>query len=192
MLLHDKDILLDIFYKANKDFLQSNLNNILAGTSERNWCALLMVEMKKHLSKSIYKDYYVDVEYNRNNRKIKTIMNEKEEIIVVECDLIIHSRGENIKQDNLLALEMKKSTAPSIQKNKDKKRLIALTKSSYNDVWSYDGTTLPEHVCRYLIGIYYEINIIDKTILLEFYSDGNFLYSLNKSFEFYIDYPESI
>ena len=94
------------------------------------------------------------MEYNRNNGKIKTIKNSKEEIITINCDLIIHSRGEIIEQDNLLALEMKKSTAPKEEKLKDKERLMALTKDTFDDVWPFDGKTLPEHVCRYILGIY--------------------------------------
>ena len=70
----------------------------------------------------------------------------------------MHSRGNHIEQDNLIAIEMKKSNASEEEKQKDKDRLKALTKDSFDDVWSFDGTTLPEHVCRYLIGIYYEIN----------------------------------
>lgn len=74
--------MLDIFYSANKDFIVSNIDNILVNTSERNLCALLMVELRKYLSKSRHYDYYVDVEYNRNGGKIKTIMNEKMEVII--------------------------------------------------------------------------------------------------------------
>ena len=43
------------------------------------------------------KDYYVDVEYNRNKGKIKTIIDDNENVININCYLIIHSRGENIK-----------------------------------------------------------------------------------------------
>lgn len=36
-------------------------------------------------------------------------MDGNEQIININCGLIIHSRGENIKQDNLFCIEMKKS-----------------------------------------------------------------------------------
>lgn len=26
-----------------------------------------------------------------------------------------------------------------------------------DDIWSFDGKALPEHVCRYILGVYYEI-----------------------------------
>lgn len=74
---------------------------------------------------------------------------------------------------------MKKHTRPKKDKDNDRLRLIALTKDSYDDIWSYDGTVLPEHVCRYKLGVYYEINYTKKTILLEYYFNGNF----NKSEE---------
>lgn len=44
------------------------------------------------------------------------------------------------------------------EKENDKARLVALTKDSYDGVWSFDGKTLPEHVCGYDLGIYYEID----------------------------------
>jgi hypothetical protein len=84
----------------------------------------------------------------------------------------MHSRGKHIEQDNLIAIEMKKSNAPEEEKQSDKERLKALMKDSFDDVWSFDGTTLPEHVCRYIIGIYYEINFSKRTILLEYYKQG--------------------
>ena len=131
-----------------------------------------MLELHHAVQKSGYNDYYVDVEYNRNAGKLKTIINNDFCITNITCDLIVHSRGENIKQDNLIAIEMKKHTATREEKQNDINRLIALTKDSYDDVWSYDGKTLPEHVCGYIIGIYYEINIRLRKIIIKYYSEG--------------------
>ena len=78
-----------------------------------------------------------------------------------------------MRQDNLIAIEMKKSNRKESDKQSDRNRLIALTKDSYDGVWSFDGKTLPEHVCRYKLGIYYEINFSKKFILLEYYYRGN-------------------
>ncbi|MEK3699087.1 hypothetical protein NYE33_19120 [Paenibacillus sp. FSL R10-2199] len=52
---------------------------------------------------------------------------------------------------------MKKSTNRNSEKIKDKNRLIALTKDTFDMVWSFDGTSLLEHVCRYKLGVYYEV-----------------------------------
>lgn len=94
----------------------------------------------------------------------KTLLDEKLQVVNITCDLIVHSRGENICQDNLICLEMKKSTNSSLEKEKDKMRLRCLTKKSYDDIWAYDGKTFPEHVCGYKSGIYYEIDIRNKKI----------------------------
>lgn len=67
---------------------------------------------------------------------------------------------------------MKKSSRPDNEKDSDRERLSCLTKSSYDDIWSYDGITLPEHVCRYVLGVYYEINFEKRLINIEYYRKG--------------------
>ena len=67
---------------------------------------------------------------------------------------------------------MKKSYRPTSDKNKDRVRLKALTRNTFGDMWSYDGRTLPEHVCRYLLGVYYEIDISKKIVKIEYYQEG--------------------
>jgi hypothetical protein len=97
--------LIEIFEKANRNFLNEEKNLILSGVSERTLCGTLMLYLNKEIRGSIFHKYHVDVEYNRNDGKIKTIINNAEEIININCDLIVHSRGEIIEQDNLIALE---------------------------------------------------------------------------------------
>ncbi len=67
---------------------------------------------------------------------------------------------------------MKKSTAIKIAKISDKKRVQILTKDSFDDIWSYDGKEFPEHVCRYKLGVYYEVNIKKQMIHIEYYEKG--------------------
>lgn len=162
----------EIFEKSNKYFLKHNSYIIKSGVSERCLCGSLMQELSYNIRKSNYKNYYIDVEYNRNGDNIKTIIDNDTKVIPITCDIIVHSRGENIEQDNLIAIEMKKSWASRKEKEADKNRLIALTKDTFDNVWSYDGKTLPEHVCRYIIGIYYEVDIKNKKIYIEFYKRG--------------------
>ena len=120
-----------------------------------------------------FKGYYTDVEYNRNRGgKLKTIINSEEKIVNITCDLILHSWGVHLSQDNLIAIEMKKSNRPQDSKEKDRERLKALTKESYDDIWSYDGKSLPEHVCRYVLGVYYEIDYSRREIKIEYYREG--------------------
>ena len=137
--------LTNVFERANNSFLYDEKQFILSEVAERALCGSLKSFILEELLKTPYQNYFVDIEYNRNQGKIKTIVNDDFEVATVNCDLIVHSRGQVIAQDNLLALEMKKSTRPLHEKTKDKKRLIALTKSSYDDVWSNDGMGWP---CR--------------------------------------------
>ena len=76
--------------------------------------------------------------------------------------------------NNLLALEMKKSYRSKKEKDADRNRLECLTKDSFNHEWSFDGTEPPEHVCRYAIGIYYEIDFDKNTISIEYYRKGKY------------------
>ena len=169
--------LINIFEQANKNFLIKDRSLLYTQVSERTLCGALMLHINDIIKKdNSFNGYYVDVEYNRNKGAIKTIQKTirdiQEKILRVTCDLILHSRGENLEQDNLIAVEMKKSTQAKAHKQQDRERLMAMTKDTFDDVWSYDGKTLPEHVCRYVLGVYYEINYNRRQILLEYYRKG--------------------
>jgi hypothetical protein len=167
-----------IFEDANDSFIKRDIGLFKSEVSERTLCGALQLQLYQHIITTEFEGYYVDVEYNRNKNGtiktcIKTIKGPKEEVVRINCDLILHSRGEIVVQDNLIAVEMKKATRPQTEKDSDRIRLQALTKDSYDDVWSFDGKTLPEHVCRYVLGIYYEINFEEKYIDIEYYSKGH-------------------
>lgn len=169
--------LVNVFEEANKHFMQENTHLFDYEVSERSLCGSLMKNLNERLNRTRFESYYVDIEYNRNKggklkTLIKTINGLKDRIINITCDLIVHSRGEIIQNDNLIALEMKKSNRSNKEKDSDRERLSCLTKSSYNDIWSYDGTTLPEHVCRYILGIYYEVDFGARVIYIEYYRKG--------------------
>lgn len=166
-----------IFEKANKLFIRKNAMLFETRVSERTLCGALMIELHEVLKGTKFSDYFVDVEYNRNiGGKIKTlkktIQGMDEQIVTINCDLIVHSRGQNFLCDNLIALEMKKSTGRKGDKDKDRNRLECLTKNPEQNVWSYGGKALPEHVCGYGLGIYYEVNFKQKIILVEYYKEG--------------------
>ncbi|WP_419022534.1 hypothetical protein [Emergencia sp.] len=166
-----------IFEAANERFLINNTMLFETRVSERTFCGALMMELKNIIASTKFSDYYVDVEYNRNiGGKVKTIKKTikglDQQIVTINCDLIVHSRGLNMCHDNLIALEMKKSTGRKCDKENDRIRLECLTKSPDQEVWSYDGKTLPEYVCGYDLGIYYEINFNRNTILIEYYQKG--------------------
>lgn len=176
-----KDIL-NIFEIANRNFLAEEQSLFDNHVAERTLCGALMLWLHDIIKNDdSYKGYFVDVEYNRNKGSLKTIYKTFKEpdksVVRVNCDLIIHSRGINIKQDNLLAIEMKKSNRRKNDKISDKERLMALTKDSFDD-----GQTLPEHVCGYVLGIYYEINYKKREILLEYYRKGKIIAKDTRSF----------
>ncbi|SFI79574.1 hypothetical protein [Brevibacillus centrosporus] len=170
--------LIELFEDANRNFLESDLDLFLSKVSERTLCGALMLHINNLVQSSEFRNYKVDVEYNRNkNGKVKThlktINGPNDVIVKINCDLIVHSRGNNINQDNLIAIEMKKSDRKQEDKDSDRTRLIALTKDSYDDIWSFDGKTLPEHVCRYALGIYYEVNYKKNCVNIEYYKKGH-------------------
>ena len=71
----------------------------------------------------------------------------------------MHSRGK-VTPDNLLAIEMKKSTARKEAKERDKNRLSLLTSS---------------YPYKYKLGVYYEINNKRRQILVEFYQNSEMI-----------------
>lgn len=162
-----------IFEMANDSFLSSSQKLILNDVDERCLCSELKIFLQQQLSGTKYRHYHVDNEYNRNGGHIKTTINGNMQEIIVRCDLIVHSRGEKDSQDNLIALEMKKSYQDSHSKNKDRDRLCALTKSKHDpDTYSYDGKTFPKHVCGYILGVYYEVDKARKKVSIEYYRSG--------------------
>lgn len=165
-------LLFNIFEGANRKFLENEKDLIYSGVSERTLCGSLMTHLNEEIKGTDFSEYYVDVEYNRNKGKIKTILKDNIEVISINCDIILHSRGKLPNRDNLIAIEMKKHSNKESEKIKDKNRLIALTKDTFNDVWSFNGRDLPQHVCRYELGIYYELNVKKSEVYLEYYRKG--------------------
>ncbi len=186
----EKNKLLDIFYRANEEFLKRDVKNILLDVSERNLCALLSEKIAYILSNSKFKQYYSDPEYNRDGEEVKAIIIPGEETIVtVTCDLIIHSRGE-LDKDNLIAIEMKKSNANMRSKNKDRIRLKALT-MELDSVYHWKGKLDKKVVAGYELGIFYELNRFTKTIIIEIYSNGRLENVETNTFEYFQNYKDN-
>ena len=111
----------EIFNLANNDLLNLDKHLFEINVSERTLCGALMLRLYERLKESKYSNYYVDVEYNRHNGKNpKRIIKVSEESVAKEaniyCDLIVHSRGKYLEQDNLIAIEMKKSCQEETEK----------------------------------------------------------------------------
>lgn len=174
--------MMTIFEASNESFLVAETKSILNGLSERNLCGSLKDHLTQFINGTAYNKYHVDVEYNRNAGNLKTIVNGNLAPITITCDLIVHSRGEIVSQDNLIAIEMKRNTHSKKEKDKDKMRLKCLTKDRFDDVWSFDGTALPEHVCRYVLGVFYELNVADRSVLIKYYVKGHLFKEYNLKF----------
>lgn len=120
VLLRYVEEALDAF-NANESYL------IEHDVSERCICAKFAAYLEKTLLSTQYKNYDVDVEYNRgrggNDSATKTMGGKK-----IVTDLIVHKRGKNEEgeYDNLICVEMKKEYKHLDMEN-DKKRLEVLT-----------------------------------------------------------------
>jgi len=176
--------LMDIFTQGSERFVNEETELILSGVSERCLCGAFMLKIRQKIDGSEFENYYVDIEYNRNyDGRIKSKIDEKMEVIDITCDLIIHSRGTIPNQDNLISFEMKRDTHKEDEKAKDRIRLKALTRTTYDSRnYSADGTTLPEYVCGYIIGVFYEISIKKREINIEYYYEGNLKSTFTKRF----------
>lgn len=128
----DVEKLKKIFEKANKNFLRNNRLLIESEVSERTLCGALMIEINNIIRHSEdFKGYFVDIEYNRNRGNDiyphkKMCKSLKGEVSAITCDLVVHSRGQNIKNDNLIELEMKKRRTEEVKRDSDKERLKKL------------------------------------------------------------------
>jgi len=172
--------IMHLFEQANNLLLRNDHVLFENQVSERTLCGALMLHIHDIIKDDhSYAGYYADVEYNRRKGKrncdYKTIPTPNNNTIRITCDLILHGRGKQSEQDNLLAIEMKKSTRTNREKNSDRERLKILTEDFYNNKQMVDTNILPEHVCGYVLGVYYEINYRRNMVLVEYYYKGELL-----------------
>ena len=158
-----------LFENANRKLIIQDADLFRRNSSEISICGALMQKLKSSLWGTPFSHYYIDIEYNRNFNNPKHIYSNGEERKII-CDLIVHSRGRSISQDNLISVEMKQGDRDEEDKERDRARLMVLTSQSFDGIWKFDGTELPPYVCRYILGVYYEIR--DSYILLEYYRHG--------------------
>lgn len=164
----------ELFLASFQFFLEKETENICDGISERNLCARLacILERKTHES-GFSSEYKADVEYNRKQgQKIKTIIDDDLKIIKITCDLILPSRGKLGEHDNLIAIEMKKKERPKSEGVSDRQRLILMTRRSFDQIWSWDGTP-PEHICGYKLGYFIEFDVINMTCKVTEFINGS-------------------
>ena len=170
-----KEELILLFERTNEKFINNNEILFDVQVSERTMCGALAIEISKEIDRIGYSGYYADVEYNRHigNLQIyrKTIQGQKKEEANINTDIIVHGRGNKAERDNLIAIEMKKSTASKKSKKDDKDRLEFLTKRNID--FDYSAKNLGDRfVFGYELGIYYEVDLRHRRANVEFYKDG--------------------
>jgi hypothetical protein len=149
-------------------FLRDEVDLILTRVSERSLCGRLAIIATQLLPGHGFPGYFADTEYNRMQEgRVKTVLDEQMEVVTIVCDLIVHTRGVWVQGDNLLAIEMKKAYRTAGEKDADRRRLRALTKSSFDGVWSADGRSHPEHVCGYALGAFLDLDADKRTCRVE-------------------------
>jgi hypothetical protein len=153
--------------------LHRESTEIVEGVNERNNCSRWAMYLEQAAHRHGLRGYFADSEYNRKqDGKIKTILDEREVVVSINCDLILHSRGSNIVEDNLIAIEVKKTDRPQHEKEDNRRRLRALTRASYDGIWMNDGSNPPEHVCGYRFGAYVELDRKRRRCTVEYYREG--------------------
>jgi hypothetical protein len=168
-----QDQLREIFYSTLDEFLATEADSILTDCSEQMLCGRLAIILERRSLEAGFSGYKADVEYNRNfEAKIKTIINEFYQAIPIRCDLILHSRGKFAK-DNLIAIEMKKQAHAEKDRQRDRERLKAMTRPTYDNRWDPLSGTPPEHICDYEVGFLLIINRNNRSIRIEEYIGGD-------------------
>ncbi len=151
--------LMDMFEEAHYNFLNNNKILIERDLHERCLVSNLGYELRDLLSKYSLDNYYVDVEFNRDEYNIKKLISGKikdENNPDIICDLIVHDRHNS----NLLAFEMKKANNDDCFEN-DRKRLKILTKQESNNY-------------NYKLGVFYILKS-DLEYTIEYYVNGSLI-----------------
>lgn len=123
-LMRIVDVAISEFNIKEKYLIENDL-------SERCMCARFAMCLSNALIDSGYQGYYVDVEYNRGAYGKDFLAKEIEEKKIV-VDLIVHKRSYDpeVGYDNLICIEMKKSTDRRGCSN-DEERLKKMTDYRY-------------------------------------------------------------
>lgn len=167
-----KDQLRELFSSTLDEFLATEADSILTDCSEQMLCGRLAMILQRRTLEAGFSGYMADIEYNRNfEAKIKTIINEFYQVIPIRCDLILHSRGIKAK-DNLIAIEMKKQVHAEEARQRDRERLKAMTRPTYDNRWDPLSGDPPEHICDYEIGFLLILNRNNRSIRIEEYVGG--------------------
>jgi hypothetical protein len=171
-------MLMSLFEEAFNEFLEKERDNIIANISERNLCGRLMLYFDAARLRYGLTDYFTDTEYNRNLGDIKRIMHSRTGSNIITYDIILHSRGQQ-RDDNLIAIEMKKKIHSRASKNADRARLVALTRTR---AAARRLSRRSNHVYGYQLGLFVELDTDGEAYLLEIYQEGAKINELREQF----------
>lgn len=146
-----RSIVLSILRSSIVDVYSLDSINLNDGVSEWNICARLAMYMEKRMRDydflyrtELFKDYYVDVEYNRSyGGNPKVVGGNK-----VRVDLIVHSREET--KPNYLVLEMKKPKNPK-KRIDDERELNRMVRPREKEAVDY-------YNCGSFVGVFMDYN----------------------------------
>ena len=168
------------FDAAFSRFLLEERANVTGLASERNLCGQLSRILNEDRQASQLDEFIADPEYNRQNlNQIKTIIDDELNVITITSDIVFHRRGHAGLENNLMAIEMKKSDQPLEKRNDDRNRLRALTNQDVDSIQVLNGA--PEHVRGYCLGVYLELDVKTLVFTIEKYSNGEWAETTNKT-----------
>lgn len=126
----NKDLIFKLLQQALVMFLEKEQRNIELNVHEdglssklSSYLKLCLMQYDKDQKTHYFDDYDVDIQVNKTEGGDPKRYGESGKIM--RCDLMIHSKGLNPDQENLLYIEMKKNNN-SQQVEKDKQKLCEL------------------------------------------------------------------
>ncbi|EKO3804719.1 hypothetical protein NTE05_001918 [Vibrio harveyi] len=176
------EVLRRIFQESLTEFFDTEVNNIQNDVAERNLCGRFAMILEPKAKAAGFLNYFADTEYNRNRGKVKTILDDNSVEISITCDLILHSRGKLEEQDNLIALEMKKSSRPDSEEVSDCNRLRIMTKPNYDSIYVTSGNFDSRHVCGYKLGYFLWLDSKNRQFRVREFSGGQEVNEFSGSF----------
>lgn len=123
-------------------------------SSERSIVTKYGTYLQNRIKNSIFENYNIDCEYNRNIGSIKTYHSYNGEIHACCPDIIIHKRGTN--DDNLLAIEVKTWWNTNTKHDEDKLRHFTNQTSDY----------------RYEYGLSITFGKDEDSVIMKWFQDG--------------------
>ena len=123
-------------------------------SSERSIVTKYGTYLQNRIKNSIFENYNIDCEYNRNIGSIKTYHSYNGEIHACCPDIIIHRRGTN--DDNLLAIEVKTWWNTNTKHDEDKLRHFTNQTSDY----------------RYEYGLSITFGKDEDSVIMKWFQDG--------------------